>query len=160
VSRTAGPLRRTTVVRAALLPLLIVALAVAGWQLPIHEVVAQASRVGPALAIAGGAALMMALVPRTVISLACGALFGTAVGAGCALLAALCGAGLAFAIGRVLGRDFIEQRARGRLARVDTWLRRRGLLSVLASAPSRSCGYAAPACPAPSGSPSGSSTSW
>jgi uncharacterized membrane protein YdjX (TVP38/TMEM64 family) len=127
----AALLRRTTVARAAALPVLIVALAVAGWQLPVHELVAQASRIGPALAIAGGAALMMALVPRTVISLACGALFGTALGAGCALVAAVCGAGLAFAIGRLLGRDFIAQRAGGRLARVDGWLRRRGLLSVL-----------------------------
>ncbi len=126
-----GALRRTTAARAALLPLLIIGLAVAGWQLPIREIVSQASRIGPALAIAGGAVLMMALVPRTVVSLACGALFGTALGAGCALVAAVAGAGLAFAIGRALGRDFVAQRARGRLARADRWLRKRGLLSVL-----------------------------
>jgi uncharacterized membrane protein YdjX (TVP38/TMEM64 family) len=131
VSREHGKLRRTTVLRAATLPLLIIGLAIAGWQLPIRELASQASHIGPALAIAAGAALMLALVPRTVVSLACGALFGTALGAGCALLAAVAGAGLAFAIGRLLGRDFIEQRARGRLAKVDGWLRKRGLLSVL-----------------------------
>ena len=128
VSRDPG---RRVALRAALLPLLVVGLAVAGWLLPVRHLAGQASHVGPAIAVAVGAALMMALVPRTVISLACGALFGTALGAGCALLAAVAGAALAFGIGRLLGRDFIEQRARGRLARVDSWLRRRGLLSVL-----------------------------
>lgn len=127
----AAPLRRTTVLRAVALPVLVVALAVVGWQLPVRQLAEEASRIGPAVAVALGAALLMALVPRTAVSLACGALFGTALGAGCALLAAVCGAGLAFGIGRLLGRDFIEQRARGRLARADRWLRQRGLLSVL-----------------------------
>lgn len=131
MSTPPGRLSRTTIVRAAALPVLVIGFAVIGFQLPIRELAAEASRIGPALAIAGGAALMMLLIPRTVVSLACGALFGTAMGAGCALLAAFAGAGLAFGVGRLLGRDFIEQRARGRLARADAWLKRRGLLSVL-----------------------------
>jgi uncharacterized membrane protein YdjX (TVP38/TMEM64 family) len=123
--------RRGTVLRAAALPVLVAGLALAAWQLPIRDLASQASHIGPAVAVAVGAALMMALVPRTVISLTCGALFGTALGAGCALLAAVAGAGLAFAVGRLLGRDFIAARTGGRLSRVDGWLRRRGLLSVL-----------------------------
>jgi uncharacterized membrane protein YdjX (TVP38/TMEM64 family) len=124
-------LGRGVKLRAAALPLLVVGFALAGWLLPVREAVDQARHIGPALAVAAGAVLMLALVPRTLISLACGALFGTALGAGCALLAAIVGAGIAFGIGRLLGREFVEARARGRLARVDSWLRRTGLLSVL-----------------------------
>ncbi len=124
-------LTRGVKLRAAALPLLVAALALAGWLLPVHQLVDTARHIGPAVAVAAGAVLLLALVPRTLVSLACGALFGTALGAGCALLAAVAGAGAAFGIGRLLGREFVQARARGRLARADSWLRRRGLLSVL-----------------------------
>src|SRR3954470_15969511 len=92
MSRPPVRLRRPTIVRPPALPLLIIAFAIVGFQLPLRELAADASRIGPAVAIAGGAALMMLLIPRTVVSLACGALFGTAIGAGCAVLAAFAGA--------------------------------------------------------------------
>jgi uncharacterized membrane protein YdjX (TVP38/TMEM64 family) len=83
-------------------------------------------------AIALSVLLLSSLVPRSAISLACGALFGALTGTGCALLAAMLAAAATFAAGRWLGREFVAAKARGRLARLDSWLAGRGLLAVIA----------------------------
>lgn len=110
---------------------------------------AQAPRLAPITPFAAvlvAALLLMALVPRTVVTLACGAMFGPIAGAGYALAAALLAAMLCFQIGRLLGRDFVREQlrpahaspasltgwARARLARLDGWLSRTNVLDVVA----------------------------
>jgi uncharacterized membrane protein YdjX (TVP38/TMEM64 family) len=84
---------------------------------------------GPA-AVLLGAALLAILVPRTAISLGCGALFGAVAGFGWALGAAMLAAWATFGVGRWLGRERVAARAGARLAAIDSWLARRGLLAV------------------------------
>lgn len=114
----------------------------------------------PAAPVVIGALLLIALVPRTFVSLAWGAIFGPVSGAGYALAAALLAATLGFWIGRLLGRDFVlaqlgaagpdpdglaagepgagspggrhlADRLRARLARLDGWLSRTSVLGVM-----------------------------
>ena len=74
---------------------------------------------------------MVALVPRTLVTVAWGALFGPLGGAGYTLAAALVAAALGFTVGRLLGRDFVAERVRGRLARLDGWFSRQSVLGVI-----------------------------
>ncbi|MFJ8578675.1 TVP38/TMEM64 family protein [Micromonospora sp. NPDC093277] len=85
----------------------------------------------PVAAVLGGALLMVALVPRTLVTLAAGAIFGPLAGAGYALGAALLAAALGFTVGRLLGREFVAERVRGRLARLDGWFARQSVLGVI-----------------------------
>ncbi|MEV4541025.1 Uncharacterized membrane protein YdjX, TVP38/TMEM64 family, SNARE-associated domain [Micromonospora echinaurantiaca] len=100
----------------------------------VAELPRLADRLGtaaPVAAILGGALLLVALVPRTFITLAAGAIFGPLEGAGYALCAALLAAALGFAVGRLLGREFVAERVRGRLARLDHWFARQSVLGVV-----------------------------
>ena len=85
----------------------------------------------PAVAVVGGALLLVALVPRTFVTLAAGAIFGPVQGAAYALGAALLAAAIGFAVGRLLGRQFVAERVRGRLARLDGWFARQSVFGVL-----------------------------
>ncbi|PZG01273.1 TVP38/TMEM64 family protein [Micromonospora deserti] len=85
----------------------------------------------PVAAVVGGALLLVALVPRTFITLASGAIFGPLAGAAYALGAALLAAAVGFAVGRLLGREFVAERVRGRLARLDGWFTRQSVLGVI-----------------------------
>jgi uncharacterized membrane protein YdjX (TVP38/TMEM64 family) len=114
-----------------LLVVAIGALAGTAYALPVHHLTSTAAGLGPAGAVALGTLLLLALVPRTAISLACGALFGALPGFGYALSAALASAALAFVAARFLARDTVRERISGRAARLDGWLRRRGLLAVV-----------------------------
>jgi uncharacterized membrane protein YdjX (TVP38/TMEM64 family) len=120
--------------RAVGLGLLIVLAALAAWQLPLERLPDWVERLGlaaPVISIAVGAVLLSALVPRTAVSLACGALFGAVAGATWSLTAALIAAVLTFAAGHWAGRDLLTVRAGQRVARLDRWLARRGLLAVI-----------------------------
>ncbi|MEV4714260.1 VTT domain-containing protein [Micromonospora sp. NPDC049374] len=88
-------------------------------------------RLAPVAGVLGGALLLVALVPRTFITLAAGAIFGALEGAAYALGAALLAAAIGFTVGRVLGRDFVAERVRGRLARLDRWFTRQSVLGVV-----------------------------
>lgn len=85
----------------------------------------------PVAAILGGALLLVALVPRTFITLAAGAIFGPLEGAAYALGAALVAAAIGFTVGRLLGREFVAERVRGRLARLDGWFARQSVFGVV-----------------------------
>jgi len=85
----------------------------------------------PVAAVGVGAALLIVLVPRTLITVAWGALFGPLGGAGYTLAAAFLAALLGFAVGRWLGRDFVAERVRGRLARLDGWFTRQSIFGVI-----------------------------
>jgi uncharacterized membrane protein YdjX (TVP38/TMEM64 family) len=119
--------------RLIALGLLIVALAVAAVLLPLHQIqdaIADTGAWAPAAAVVIGALLLCALVPRTAISFAAGVLFGAISGGIVAVIAALIAAAATFWVGRALGRDALAAHQGDRLARLDSWLARRGLLGV------------------------------
>lgn len=64
---------------------------------------------GPAAFIAGYAALTLAPVPKNVLAIAAGILFGFAVALIIVFSAAMIGAATAFWLGRALGRDAVEK---------------------------------------------------
>ncbi|MGR6321126.1 VTT domain-containing protein [Micromonospora soli] len=130
-------LRQPSARRFALLLLLIAAFGVALLLVPRpdpEQIPALARSLGgfaPVAAIVGGALLLVALVPRTFVTLAAGAIFGPLQGAAYALGAALLAAAIGFAVGRLLGREFVAERVRGRLARLDGWFARQSVLGVI-----------------------------
>ncbi|GGR94057.1 TVP38/TMEM64 family protein [Streptomyces humidus] len=76
----------------------------------------------------------VAFVPRPLLNLAAGALFGSQWGGGAALAGTVLGAGIAFGLGRVLGQDALRPLLRGRLLEAaDGQLSRHGLRSMLAA---------------------------
>lgn len=124
--RAAGARFATLVVGVAALAVAVLA-GVAPDPDAVRDVATSAGPYAPLLVVVVAAVLMAALVPRTLLAAASGALFGIAEGAAYVLVAALLGAGVAFVVGRTLGRDFV--RARG--GRLDALLERRGVLGVV-----------------------------
>ncbi|GAA3137312.1 TVP38/TMEM64 family protein [Streptomyces rameus] len=75
----------------------------------------------------------VAFVPRPLLNLAAGALFGSQLGLASALAGTVLGAGVAFGLGRLLGQDALRPLLRGRwLTAVDGQLSRHGFRSMLA----------------------------
>ncbi|WP_432117582.1 TVP38/TMEM64 family protein [Streptomyces sp. bgisy032] len=75
----------------------------------------------------------VAFVPRPLLNLAGGALFGSQLGLGVALAGTVLGAGIAFCLGRALGQDALRPLLRGRwLKAADGQLSRHGFRSMLA----------------------------
>ncbi|MCW3817359.1 VTT domain-containing protein [Micromonospora sp. DR5-3] len=136
-ARSARLLRQPSTRRFGLLLLLLAGFGVALLLVP-RPAPAQLPRLAdslggyaPVAAVLGGALLLVALVPRTFVTLAAGAIFGPVAGAAYALGAALLGAAIGFAVGRLLGREFVAERVRGRLARLDGWFARQSVLGVI-----------------------------
>ncbi|WP_406129188.1 TVP38/TMEM64 family protein [Streptomyces sp. NBC_00989] len=76
----------------------------------------------------------VAFVPRPLLNLAAGALFGSQLGTGAALAGTVLGAGISFGLGRVLGQDALRPLLRGRwLKAADGQLSRHGFRSMLAA---------------------------
>ncbi|MFF4253517.1 TVP38/TMEM64 family protein [Streptomyces sp. NPDC001663] len=76
----------------------------------------------------------VAFVPRPLLNLAGGALFGSQMGIGTALAGTVLGAGIAFGLGRVLGQDALRPLLRGRLLKAaDGQLSRHGFRSMMAA---------------------------
>ncbi|MER8008065.1 TVP38/TMEM64 family protein [Streptomyces sp. NPDC094149] len=76
----------------------------------------------------------VAFVPRPLLNLAGGALFGSQLGIGTTLVGTVLGAGIAFGLGRVLGQDALRPLVRGRLLKAaDGQLSRHGFRSVMAA---------------------------
>ncbi|WP_031091332.1 TVP38/TMEM64 family protein [Streptomyces sp. NRRL WC-3549] len=75
----------------------------------------------------------VAFVPRPLLNLAAGALFGTQAGLAAALAGTVLGAGVSFMLGRVLGQDALRTLLRGKwLKAADGLLSRHGFRSMLA----------------------------
>lgn len=113
----------------------VAVLAAIAMVLPLGEIPDAVSRLGllaPVAGVAVGAALLVALVPRTPISLACGVLFGAVTGTICAVILALVAATVTFVAGRWLGREFVQRRAGRRWAKLEEWISRDGVLAVAA----------------------------
>ena len=121
-------------VRFGVLGVVVGGLAVAAAVLPLRDIgdaiLALGHAAPVAIAVVGGL-LLSVLVPRTAITIACGALLGAATGAATALAAAVIAAAATYYAGRWAGRGVLHARAGGRLARLDGWLNRRGLSAVL-----------------------------
>jgi uncharacterized membrane protein YdjX (TVP38/TMEM64 family) len=121
-------------VRFGVLGGVVAGLGVAAATLPLHEIENMITNLGPAaaavIAVVGGL-LLSVLVPRTAITLACGALLGAATGAATALAAAVIAAVATYYAGRWAGRGALAARSGGRLDRLDGWLNKRGLAAVL-----------------------------
>ncbi|MCS0600685.1 VTT domain-containing protein [Streptomyces sp. LP11] len=76
----------------------------------------------------------VAFVPRPLLNLAAGALFGSQFGLASALAGTVLGAGVAFGLGRLLGQDALRPLLRGRwLKAADGQLSRHGFRSMLAA---------------------------
>ncbi|GGZ86591.1 TVP38/TMEM64 family protein [Streptomyces echinoruber] len=74
----------------------------------------------------------VAFVPRPLLNLAAGALFGSQLGLATALAGTVLGAGIAFGLGRVLGQDALRPLLRGRwLKAADGQLSRHGFRSMM-----------------------------
>jgi len=134
---TPGTARPTRLRLLALLVLLLVATVVALMiDLPsVAELRSQTDRAGwlGVLAfVALYAAVTLVPLPKNVFSIAAGAAFGLTTAVTLVLIGASVGAGAAFWIGRLLGRDAVERLTGERLARVDAALAGRGFLAVLA----------------------------
>jgi uncharacterized membrane protein YdjX (TVP38/TMEM64 family) len=97
----------------------------------IHNWVQQAGWTAPILYAVAYAALTLAPVPATVLTITAGILFGLPLGIAVALAGVGAGAGIAFALARVLGRDAVARIDSARLHRLDALLRRRGVLAVI-----------------------------
>ncbi len=79
----------------------------------------------------GYAVASLTPIPKNVVSIAAGVVWGLAVGFALVYLGALLGATLAFAISRVLGREVIERMTGARAAKVHVMLSERGFAAVL-----------------------------
>ncbi|MFF3906073.1 TVP38/TMEM64 family protein [Streptomyces sp. NPDC001848] len=76
----------------------------------------------------------VAFVPRPLLNLAAGTVFGSQLGTGAALAGTVLGAGIAFGLGRVLGQDALRPLLRGRWLRAaDGQLSRHGFRSMMAA---------------------------
>lgn len=95
-----------------------------------------ASARGAAVAVAYAVAYglcTVAFVPRPLLNLAAGALFGSQLGLASALAGTVLGAGVAFCLGRVLGQEALRPLLRGKwLKAADGQLSRHGFRTMLA----------------------------
>lgn len=97
----------------------------------LRAMVERAGWWGPVGFVAGYAALTLAPIPKNVLSIAAGVLFGFWTGLLLVYGAALLGASGAFWLGRWLGRDAVEKFTGTRVEKVDAVLSRRGFAAVV-----------------------------
>lgn len=97
----------------------------------LYAVVDRHGALAPLFAIAASALMVAALAPRTALAFVGGAVFGPLAGTGYVILGVTGGAAAAYGIGRVLGRDFVATRLRGRLALVEQAVAGGGLRAVV-----------------------------
>lgn len=124
------------------LSLLLVMLASAASAVLLYEPQRLLSAGWPPQIGGGGAVVLFALayglctaafVPRPILNLAAGALFGSQAGLAAAVAGTVLGAGIAFTLGRLLGQDALRPLLRGRwLTAADGQLSRHGFRSMLA----------------------------
>jgi uncharacterized membrane protein YdjX (TVP38/TMEM64 family) len=123
--------------RAALLVLLLAAGGVLALTVDLPDVdvlrswLAGTGPAGWAAVVLGVAVVLLAPVPRSVVSVLIGVVAGFWTGVAVALAGGLLAALMAFGLSRSLGRPAVERFAGRRMARVDRLLVDRGFLAVL-----------------------------
>lgn len=85
----------------------------------------------PAVFVVGYAAATLLLLPKNVLSVAAGLVFGLGTGTLLVWFAAVVGAAVSFWLGRHLGREGVTRIAGSHLDRLDGLVRRHGVLAVL-----------------------------
>ncbi len=128
---------RAVIWRAAIFVAFVIAVIVVGVTVPlpsVEQIRAAASEAGwwgAAVFVVGYGLVTLTPIPKNVVSIAAGLTWGLGVGVLLVYVGALIGAGLAFIIGRALGREAVERFTGARVARVDEVLRRRGLVALI-----------------------------
>lgn len=123
--------------RAVLLALVVAAATIVVLTVPLPDVdavralVGRAGGWGPVAFVIGYAGLTLAPVPKNVLSIGAGVLFGFWTGLLLVYTAALLGASAAFWLGRRLGRDAVENFTGTRVEKVDAVLTSRGFAAVV-----------------------------
>ena len=97
----------------------------------VRRTVDDSGHLGPAVFVVTYAALTVALVPGTALTLVSGALFGPFYGTAYAVVGATIGATIAFVVGRVLGRDGVRGLLGSRAPRIESALDRTGFSAML-----------------------------
>ncbi len=129
--------RRRAVIRLGILLFLVAATAVAVLVFPLPPVgevsgyFGSTGGWGPAAFIVAYAALTLAPVPKNVLSVAAGLVFGLGGGIAVVYAAAMLGSVAAFWLGRWLGREAVENFTGTQVEKVDRLLRRRGLAAMI-----------------------------
>lgn len=124
-------------VKAVLLVVALAVFTVAALLLPlppleeIRGLVAEAGWWGPVGFGLGYAALTLAPLPKNVLSIGAGVLFGFGPGLLVVYLAAMVGASAAFWLGRALGREAVERFTGTRVAKAEDVLDRHGFVAVV-----------------------------
>jgi uncharacterized membrane protein YdjX (TVP38/TMEM64 family) len=86
---------------------------------------------GAILFVLGYAALTLTPVPKNLLTIAAGLVWGFWLALALVYVGALLGATASFVIGRALGREAVERLTGARVARLDAALAQRGFLAVL-----------------------------
>lgn len=129
--------KRRAVVRLLLLLLFVALVGTVGFFLAPTDLQAVrdwAAGFGPAGAVVfvlGYAALTLTPVPKNLLTIAAGLVWGFWLALALVYVGALLGAAAAFVIGRMLGREAVERLTGARVARLDAALAHRGFLAVL-----------------------------
>ncbi len=135
-----GPIpggRRRALIRLGILVFLVAAAAAAVLVFPlppVGEIRSYFGRTGcwgPAAFIVAYAALTLAPVPKNVLSVAAGLIFGLGGGVTVVYAGAMLGSVAAFWLGRWLGREAVERFTGTRVEKVDRLLRRRGMAAII-----------------------------
>ncbi|MDQ0726476.1 TVP38/TMEM64 family protein [Microbacterium sp. W4I20] len=129
--------KRRAVVRLLLLLLFVALVGTVGFFLAptdLQAVREWAAGFGPAGAVVfvlGYAALTLTPVPKNLLTIAAGLVWGFWLALALVYVGALLGAAASFVIGRMLGREAVERLTGARVARLDAALAHRGFLAVL-----------------------------
>lgn len=128
--------RRWAVRRLVVLGVFVAVAATVGFLVPfdVDDVRAQTAELGWAGAVVfvlAYGAVTLSPVPKNVVTIAAGLVWGFGPGVVLVYAGALLGAAVAFLVGRRLGREAVERLTGARVARLDEVLARRGLLAVL-----------------------------
>lgn len=132
-----APSKRSAIVRLLLLLLFVALVGTVGYffaPTDLEAIRAWAASLGPGgalLFVVAYAALTLTPVPKNLLTIAAGLVWGFWLALGLVYVGALLGAAASFVIGRALGREAVERLTGARVARLDAALAHRGFLAVL-----------------------------
>lgn len=129
--------RRWAVTRLALLVVFVAVAATVGFLVAptdveaIRRAAGEWGWAGALVFLIAYAALTLTPVPKNLLGIAAGVVWGFWIALLLVYVGALIGAAASFVIGRALGREAVERLTGARVARLDEMLARRGFLAVL-----------------------------